>query len=133
MKVALFFIALMLPISASAASPDKFAETCVGTEMILAENVPPKTVPYSITFSVDLASGYYCYAECKPQQTYKISDPASNPIKLADVRGGPWIRLMTFDRKSETLTDHQVTNVLTRVEGLSKATCRAATFQQPSP
>ncbi|MBN8849312.1 MULTISPECIES: hypothetical protein [unclassified Sphingomonas] len=131
MKAAFVALALMWPASAYASSPDKFGEICVGTETISSEKQPEKMVPYSMTFSIDLASGHYCYAECKAWQTHKISDATSNPIKLADVRGAPTERLLTFDRRTGKLTDHQVVTLFGKVEGFTTATCQAAPFHAP--
>ena len=87
MRYAVCAFALATLGSTSAYGQDQFGERCSGTETIQVGAGAPKVVPYSITFSADLATVYYCYAQCKPEHVYAITDRASNPIKLADVRG----------------------------------------------
>lgn len=56
--------------STSAYGQDQIGERCSGTETIQVGAGAPKVVPYALTFSADLAAGYYCFAQCKPEQTY---------------------------------------------------------------
>lgn len=132
MRYAICAFALAILGSTSAYGQDRFGERCRGTETIRVGTGMPKVVPYALTFSVDLASGYYCYAQCKPEQTYAIGDRVSDPIKLADFRGSQ-SRLMTFDRKTAILTDHQNIRILGNMERSAKATCRPAAFHSPTP
>lgn len=118
--------------STSAYGQDQFGERCNGTETIQVGAGVSEVIPYALTFSADLATGYYCYAECKPEQTYAIRDSISDPIKLVEVRGSQ-SRLMAFDRKTAILTDHQTIGLLGNVERNAKATCRAAAFHKPTP
>lgn len=129
--VAGLVIAVLL--STSAFGQDRISETCSGTETIEAGTSAPTTVPYSLTFSMDLKSGYYCYAECKPEQTYAIRDWLSDPIKLADVHAGNQTRLTTFSRKSRLLADDQVVQVLGTVKRSARATCQPSAFHEPTP
>jgi hypothetical protein len=132
MRYAICALSLAVLGSTSAYGQDQFGERCSGTETIQVGAGVPKVVPYALTFSADLATGYYCYAECKPEQTYAIRDRASDPIKLADVRGNQ-SRLMTFDRKTSILTDHQNIRLLGFTERRANATCRPAAFHKPTP
>ena len=132
MRYAICAFALATLGSTSAYGQDQFGERCSGTETIQVGAGAPKIVPYALKFSADLAAGYYCYAQCKSDQTYAISDRASNPIKLADVRGSQ-SRLMTFDRRTAILTDHQNIRLLKNTKRSAKATCRAAAFHKPTP
>lgn len=133
MKHALCAFVLATMGSTSAYGQDHIAERCSGTETIQVGAEAPRTAPYTLTFSADLAAGYYCYAECKPEQTYRIKDRASDPIKLADTSSGLQIRQITFDRKTAVLTDRQVLTVLGTVKRDAKAACRPAFFRKPTP
>lgn len=126
-------LVLAVLLSTPAFGQDRIGETCSGTETIEAGTSAPKTVPYSLTFSMDLKSGYYCYAECKPEQTYAISDRLSDPIKLADVHAGSQARLTTFSRKSRLLADDQVIQVLGTMKRSARATCQPSAFHEPTP
>lgn len=133
MKYALCAIAVATITSTPAFAQDQLAESCDGTERIQFGANTQKNAPYTLSFSVDLATGYYCYSECKPEQTYRIKDRASNPIKLADLNAGSQIRQITFDRKTAVLTDHQVFTVFATIRRDAKATCRPAIFHKPIP
>lgn len=133
MRYAFCALALLALGSTSAAGQDQFGESCSGTETIQVGANAPKVVPYALKFSADLAAGYYCYAECKPQQTYAIKDQMSDPIRLADVRGGNQSRLLTFDRRTAALTDHQTIRLLGITTRDARATCRSAAFRKPAP
>lgn len=128
-------VALVLAIfgSTPAFAQDRIGEYCSGTETIVVGASVPRVVPYSLTFSADLTTGYYCYAQCKAEQSFAISDASSDPIKLADVHHGNQIRLITFSRKSGRLSDDQVFEVLETVKRSARATCRAAAFHEPTP
>jgi hypothetical protein len=80
MKYALCAFALATMGSTSAYGQDQIAESCSGTETIQVGENATRVVPYTLTFSADLAAGYYCYADCRPQQTYRIDDRTSNQI-----------------------------------------------------
>jgi hypothetical protein len=133
MRYALYAFALVVLGPTSAYGQDQFGESCSGTETVQAGTSAPQVVPYAITFSADLAAGYYCYAACTPQQTYAIKDPVSDPIKLADVSGGNQDRLLTFDRRNAVLTDHQTIRLLGTTTRNAKAICRPAAFHKPMP
>lgn len=132
MRYAAYAFALAILRSTSACGQDQFGERCSGTETIEVDSKTPKVVPYTLTFSADLTAGYYCYADCKPEQTYAIRDHASDLIKLAEI-GGDQPRLMTFNRKTAILTDHQIIRSLGTIERTAKATCRASAFHKPTP
>lgn len=131
MRYAVCAFALAALGSTSASAQDQFAESCTGTETVQFDTNAPMVVPYTITFSADLAAGYYCYAECSPQQTYPIKDRASYPIKLADTQTPEQDRLITFDRKTATLTDYQIIRVVGTTIRNAKATCLTAAFHKP--
>jgi hypothetical protein len=126
-------LALLTLGSTSASGQDQFGESCSGTETIQVGANAPQVVPYALIFSADLAAGYYCYAECKPQQTYAIKDRMSDPIKLADMRGNYQDRLLTFDRRTAVLTDHQTIRLLGITTRDAKANCRSTAFHKPTP
>ena len=131
MRYAVFALALFGPNAVY--GQDQLGETCNGTETVSINGGASKVHPYTLDFSVDLATGYYCYAECKPDQTYAIKNRNSDPIKLGDTNGGPYERLITFDRKTSTLTDHQIIKLVGRIETVYSATCRTSTFHEPTP
>ncbi|MEG8057459.1 MULTISPECIES: hypothetical protein [Sphingomonas] len=133
MRHAIGAITLAILGSTAAFGQARIGERCNGTETIRAGGNAPRVVPYTLTFSADLAAGYYCYAACGPEQTYAISDRASDPIKLADVRESSQTRLMTFDRRTAMLVDHQVIRLLGSVTRSATARCRAAPFHAPVP
>ena len=125
-------LALVFLASTPVFGQDRIGATCSGTETIDPGTGIPKVVPYSLTLSINLKTGYYCYAECRPEQTYAISNRSSDPIKLADVHGGSQTRLTTFSRKSRLLTDDQVIQVLGTVKRSAKATCQPSAFHEPT-
>ena len=133
MRLAIFALVLAIFGSTSTNAQDRIGESCIGTETIQVGANVPKVVPYALKFSADLAAGYYCYAKCRPEQTYAITDPKSDPIKLADVHGGNQTRLITFDRITAIFTDYQVVRLLGSTTRTAKATCRATAFHQPAP
>jgi hypothetical protein len=140
MKIAVLASALALAWATSAAAADRMGETCSGTETVQVGTQPPKTEPYALTFSADLTTKSYCYDTCGPDQTYAISDAASDPIRLADFdaddgQEGSQTRLIEFDRRSGTLTDDQSMNLgfLGKVVRHATARCSASTFHQPAP
>lgn len=133
MRSAICALAVMIFGSTSAYAQDRIGESCSGTETIQVGASAPKVVRYALKFSADPATGYYCYAECRPGQTYAIADRKSVPMKLADVHAGNQIRLMTFDRRTAILTDHQVIQLLGSTTRTATATCRAAAFHEPMP
>ncbi len=131
MKFAALALVLAWPASAQPIPPDRIAERCNGLETIKVGAQPAKTAPYSLVFSADLSAGYYCYAECRQAQSFAIGDAKSNPIKIADLHTPQQTRLIRFDRNSSTLTDHQVIDLLGRVERNATATCHPAPFHEP--
>lgn len=133
MKYALCAFALATMGSTSAYGQDQIAENCSGTETIQVGENPARVVPYTLTFSADLAAGYYCYADCRPQQTYRIADRTSNPIKLANLNAGSQIRRILYYRNTSILTDYQVSTVLATIRRDAKAICRPAIFHKPTP
>jgi len=118
--------------SAPVLAADKVSESCAGTETVQVGAQPPKTLPYLLNFSADLSSRLYCYDKCVREQTYKISDAGSNPIKLADVDGAGQTRRLVYNRSTSVLTDYQIiaTGPMRIVRNAS-ATCKAAKFQEP--
>ena len=126
-------LALATLVSTSAWGQDRIGESCSGTETVEVGASAPKVVPYFLAFSANLLTGYYCYAQCRPEQTYAINDRLSDPIKLADVHRGNQTRLITFSRKAGTLTDDQVLQLFGTVRRSARATCRAAAFHEPTP
>lgn len=133
MRYEVWAFALAMLGSHPAYGQDEIGETCTGTETVQIGANAPKVVPYTLTFSADLAAGYYCYAECRPGQTDAITDSHSDPIKLADLNAGSQIRLITFDRKTSVLTDYQVFTVLATVRRNARAACQPAPFHKPTP
>ena len=133
MRHAIYAVALAILGSTSAYGQDHIGESCSGTETIQVDANEPKIVPYTLTFSADLATGYYCYAECKPEQTFAIKDATSDPIKLADLHVSSQTRSITFDRRTAILTDHQIIRLLGTTTRNAKATCRAGPFHKPTP
>jgi len=132
MKLVAFAVALVSIGSTSAFAADEIGERCAGTEAVQVGTRLPQTRPYSLDFSADLANKSYCYDKCLREQTYAISDAASNPIKLADLDQGGQTRRLTFDRNRSVLTDYQViTARLIKVVRNASATCQAAKFHQP--
>ena len=110
----------------------RIAEACSGTETVQIGTQPAKTVPYAITFSADLAGKRYCYDACGKDQTYPISDPLSQPIKLADLDRGNQVRRITFDPATATLSDYQVFDAgLGKVTRQALGTCKPAEFHAP--
>lgn len=133
MRHAIGAVALAMLGTTAAFGQAQIGERCSGVETIQVGGTAPRVVRYTLTFSADLAAGYYCYAVCRPEQTYAISDRASDPIKLTDVRNGNQTRLMTFDRRTAILVDHQVIRLLGTTTRNATATCRAAPFHAPVP
>lgn len=139
MKIAFLACAFALTVPASAMAADQFGETCSGTETIQAGSQPPKTEPYSLTFSADLKAKSYCYDRCGPDQTFIISDSSSNTIKLADLNAdngqvGSQKRSIIFDRQSGKLTDFQLMNLgaLGKVIRHATAQCHPSVFHEPA-
>ncbi|HWU74740.1 MAG TPA: hypothetical protein VN137_14750 [Sphingomonas sp.] len=132
MKLVVLAVALVSLGSTSALAADQVGERCTGTETVQVGTQPPRTIAYSLNFSVDLASKSYCYDKCLPEQTYAISDATSNPLKLADLDRGGQTRRLTFDRNKSVLTDYQViAGGLVKVVRNASATCQAAKFHRP--
>lgn len=132
-KLASAFASLLLASAVSAAPPpDRFGETCTGSESVQVGAQAPKQAPYEITLSIDLAHKTYCYAACGRDQTYPVADPSSTPIRLADTDVPSQMRRLTLDRGTSRLTDEQrVTLGAMRVVRHASATCKPAAFQQP--
>jgi len=140
MRIAILVSALALMTTTSAVAADKIGETCSGTETVQVGTQPPKTARYALTFSANLKTKSYCYDTCRRDQTYAISDVASDPIKLADLdaddgQAGSQKRLITFDRRSGTLTDSQVIQLGALGKAVRHATakCHPSAFHQPAP
>jgi hypothetical protein len=121
-----------LAIMSPAQAQQRFGEICKGTETIKIGDAAPLVSPYSLNVSIDLLTGYYCYAQCLPEQTYRISNRVSRPIILTNL-SGEQLRQLSFDRKTAVLLDHQIISVFTRVERTAQATCKAAPFHKPMP
>lgn len=139
MKIAVLACVVALTVPTSAVAADQFGETCSGTETIEVGTQPPKTGPYSLTFSADLKTKSYCYGPCGPEETYVISDSTSNPIKLADINPdngqvGGQKRSIVFDPQSGKLTDYQFMNLggLGGVTKRATAQCHPSAFHEPA-
>lgn len=132
MKPALAFAALALAGSTPALAADRIGERCTGTEMLQVGTRPATRVPYTFSFSADLAAGTYCYDRCGADQSYRISDARSNPVKLSSVHRGDQERLLSFDRRTATLSDDQrFESGLGRIVRRARATCVPAAYRQP--
>ncbi|MEN3749636.1 hypothetical protein TPR58_20855 [Sphingomonas sp. HF-S3] len=132
MKPALVVAALALAGSTPALAADRIGERCTGTETLQVGAKPPTHVPYTLSFSADLAAGTYCYDRCGADQSYRISEARSNPVKLANLHRGGQERLLTFDRRTAALSDDQrFESGLGRVVRKAQATCVPAAFHQP--
>ncbi len=128
-----FFCAVgFLAMASPAGAQRQFGETCEGKETIKVGDAAPIVRPYSLNLSIDLLSGYYCYAECLSERTYRISNGESDPIMLANL-DGEQPRQLSFDRKTGVLKDYQIIQALGRVERVGQATCKAAPFHKPVP
>lgn len=129
-------IALAGALAWIAATPthaaDRIGETCSGTETVRVGVEAPRSFPYSITFSADLARKTYCYGDCRPDHTYPIADSTSVPIKLANLDSDGQKRMLLFDPRSGALTDDQKFHALDWVTRKARATCKAAPFHEPA-
>ncbi|HKR92417.1 hypothetical protein [Novosphingobium sp.] len=126
-QVALVILAAAL--IAAAPSPNRFGESCRGFEAIRIGNGQPRTLPYRLDFSVDLTLKSYCYAYCRPDQTYPVADPVSSPLKLADLDQGGEVRRIAFDRKTARLVDYQVFETpIGKIERRANADCVLTAF-----
>jgi hypothetical protein len=133
MKPALAFPALVLAGSTPALAADRIAERCTGTELLQVGTKPPTRVPYTLSFSADLAAGTYCYDRCGADQRYRISDARSNPVKLSSIHRDGQDRLLTFDRRTAMLSDDQrFESGLGRIVRKARATCVPAAYHQPA-
>ncbi len=133
MKPALAFAALVLAGSTPALAADRIADRCTGTEILQVGAKPLSRVPYTLSFSADLAAGTYCYDRCGADQSYRISDARSNPVKLSNVHRGGQERLLTFDRRTAMLSDDQrFESGLGRIVRKARATCVPAAYHQPA-
>lgn len=121
-----------LAIMSPAHAPQQFGEFCEGTETIKIGDAAPIVAPYSLNVSIDLLIGYYCYAQCLPEQTYRISNGVSKPIILTNL-GGEQPRQLSFNRETAVLLDHQIIGVFRKVERTAQASCKAAPFYKPVP
>ena len=122
-------LSVLLAGAAQTPPSPQFGESCRGSETIRIGTAPPRTVPYKLDFSADLALGAYCYGQCLPSQTYRIADPASHPLKLADRDLAGQVRHIAFDRATGRITDYQVfDSPLGRIERNAGGTCKAAPF-----
>jgi hypothetical protein len=127
---------VLLAAVASAGQPTtakaRFGEACTGTEVIQWGSQPPKTVPYRLTFYVDLARRSYCYAACEADQTYAISDQTSKPIKLSDFDLPKQVRHLTFDPATSSVNDFQVIDAgVVKVTRRASGACSPATLHEP--
>lgn len=132
MKLTIFVSALALTGSTSAFAADKLGESCAGTETVQVGSQAAKTTPYTIAFSADLEANSYCYDKCGSDQTYAISESSSDVIQLANLHRGGQERVLTFDRRTATLSDFQSFDAgLGRVIRRASAQCRAAAYHEP--
>ena len=123
--------ALMSPVGATS---QQFGETCAGTEVVQVGSQPPKTVPYALTFSVDLSNQTYCAGRCDKGSSWRIRAVSPGVITLADVPGGgAQSRHTTFDVAHAKLEDSQVIKLgAETVSRRAIATCKPAPFRSPS-
>ena len=133
MRYAVVAFAIAIVGSTSAYAQHHIGEICSGKETIQVGTNAKRIFTYKLNFSADLASGYYCYADCKPEQTFPIKDRTSDPIKLTDLSAGTQTRKMTFNQKTGILTDYQTYTVLATTKRSVRAACRPAAFHQPTP
>jgi len=120
--------------AAPALAQQTFGETCTGSETVQVGSQSPKTLPYMLTFSVDLKARSYCYDVCGKDQSFPISDPESNPIKLANIDLTGTVRHLTFDPGTGKVVDYQVINAgFALVTRRASGTCKASTFNHPWP
>ncbi|KQM22162.1 hypothetical protein [Novosphingobium sp. Leaf2] len=133
MKRAAIACALFALIPGAAQAADTFGEVCTGTETLKVGDQPGRTLPYTLTFSADLITGYYCYGPCGPAQTFAISDARSDPLILANLNRAGQVRRITFDAHKMLLTDHQVYRVgmIGPIVRNASASCRPVPFHQP--
>lgn len=123
-----------LAITDAPAPSGRIAESYSDTETVQVGAQPARTLPYALTFSADLKGRAYCYDACGKDQTYPISDPASQPIKLADLDREGQVRRITFDPGSSTLRDYQEFDAGSgKVTRRASATCKPAPFHAPWP
>lgn len=134
MKSVVLVLPLVLVLT-GAASPDRFGEICSGSETVTVGSQPPRTLPYDLSFSADLAAGRYCYDKCGPAQSFAIANAHAAPIRLADLDDGPrQSRHLVFDRAAQALTDDQSLDAgLAIVKRHARAQCHAALFTAPTP
>lgn len=131
-KLLIASLALATASATSAASQDQIGETCSGSETVRIGDQAPKTLPFSVSFSADLAKRRYCYGQCGPGQSFAIADAAADPIQLANLRGEQ-TRLTTFDRRRHVLTDHQIfDSPVGRIVRDATASCKPSAFTEPA-
>lgn len=130
---AVVLISVLGVTSAQAQTADRIAETCHGSEIITTVGKGPTCKPFAVDFSADLKGGYVCYGDCKPAQTFSIkTGQTNNPIVLSDVNSPSQSRSITFDRRTSTLVDHQVINLLVNIKREAVASCRPMAYRQPA-
>jgi len=132
-RAVLYSVAVLALGATPAMAADRIAETCSGSEMVQIGSQPARMLPYSVSFSADLATGYVCYGECKPEHTYRIADARADPIKLADLNiPGQQVHLITFDPKTSRLTDRMEVDLLhVKTTRLASVSCEASAFSEP--
>ena len=96
-------IALAL-LATPALASETLGEICSGSEIVQSGSQPPKTLPYHVSFSADLAGRAYCYGACGKVESFPISDPSSVPIKLADLKSSGQVRYITFDPRTAAIS-----------------------------
>jgi hypothetical protein len=127
------FAAVVGSTIAAPTTPLQFGETCTGTEVVQVGSQPPKTIPYTLTFSIDLARKLYCANACDAPSTYRIKAVAPRLITLADIEGGPQSRHMTLKLPQSKLEDVQlIKSSLGDVSRKATATCKSAPFHAPT-
>ncbi|WP_067733390.1 hypothetical protein [Novosphingobium naphthalenivorans] len=127
--VAIAGLSVLLLGAAPAAPSAQFGESCSGSETVKVGTAAPKTLPYHLDFSADLALDSYSYGQCLPNQSYRIADPASHPLKLADLDRAGQVRHIAFDRAAGRITDYQIfDSPLGRIERKASGTCKPAPF-----
>lgn len=125
---------MLLLLTGAAGGPDRFGESCTGSESVQVGQRIEKNVPFHIELSIDLRTNSYCYGACGKGQSYPIADLSSSRIKLADARVPNQMRRLTFDRATQHLTDEQRVELgpMGAVVRHAFATCRRAPFRTPA-
>jgi hypothetical protein len=127
-------LAILFLLGAATRGPDRFGESCTGSESVRVGSQAERHLPFHIELSIDLTKNAYCYAQCGRQQSFRIADASSVPIKLADSGAPGQARRLIFDRATRQLTDDQSFEfgAMGPIVRHASATCRTAPFRTPA-